>query len=307
MEIQMDKLMELGSRLKEQRRSLGLEREEIAIKIKVSAKTLHALEEAIPDSLPQPVFARGFARSYAEALGLKIDDTNPLITAAFPSDLINNINPDLSAAAREQSITINQTSNAKVMMVVIPVAIVIICVIGWFIYRSFAPGIRDAMQTPPAVTQQSAPVPAPADTPPQVEETAAPQNEPANVQPAAGPASTPAAQAAQPAPQPETRPAAALPGGHVSQSNARADSPIPAGMKRVSLFAKYECWIGAEFDENGRRSFTLEAGQTFVLDFRDKLTLTLGNAGAIDMRYNGQPYDTGGRFKEAKVLNFPPR
>lgn len=302
----MDKLMELGSRLKEQRRGLGLEREEIAIKIKVSAKTLHALEEAIPDSLPQPVFARGFARSYAEALGLKIDDINPLIVESFPSELINNINPDLSAAAREQSITINQTSNAKVMIIVLPLIIAIIGVIGWFVYRSFAPGIKDALQTPPVVTQQSAPVPAPAAVPSQTEETAAPQNEPADVQPSASPAATPA-QAAQPEPRQETRPATPLPGGHVVQSNAKADSPIPTGMKRVSLFAKYECWIGAEFDENGRRSFTLEAGQTFVLDFRDKLTLTLGNAGAIDMRYNGQPFDTGGRFKEPKVLNFPPR
>lgn len=309
----MDKLMELGSRLKEQRRSLGLEREEIAIKIKVSAKTLHALEEAIVDSFPQPVFSRGFARSYAEAMGMNMDEMNQLITAAFPSDLINNINPELSATAREQAITINQPSNSKPMMLAIPLLIAALALVGWFVYRSFAPGIMDAMQSPPPVTQQSAPVrPAPVQP---VEEAPAPAEEQTaeELQPSAGPVQTAQAQAAQasaqsaqPAPQPEAS-VVNLPANHVPQSNARADSPIPAGMKRVSLFAKYECWVGAEFDVSGRRSFTLEAGQTFVLDFRDNLTLTLGNSGAIDMSYNGQPYNINGRFREAKVLHFPPR
>jgi hypothetical protein len=93
----------------------------------------------------------------------------------------------------------------------------------------------------------------------------------------------------------------------VPQSNSRADTPLPGDTHRVVLFAKYECWIGAEFDEIGRRSFTLEAGQTFVLDFKRKLTITLGNSGAIDMSYDGRPYDIGGRFREARVLNFPPQ
>lgn len=311
MQIEMDKLMELGTTFKVKRRELGLEREEVAIKIKVSAKTLHALEEAIPDSLPQPVFARGFARSYADFLGLNMKATAELIAEAFPMEPTSNINPELSSAAREQSITINQTSNAKLLAVVVPVGLIIAGLIGWFVVKTF---FVSSENTPVAVSQQSTQVrpaqvsQAPAKPQPTATENAAPTQDAAPAQPeqAAQPSAT--EQAPAPAEQPDdARPPLNLPPNQVSQSNARGDSPIPSGHKRVVLFAKYECWVGAEFDEIGRRSFTLEAGQTFVLDFKNKLTLTLGNAGAIDMSYNGKPFDVGGRFKEARVLNFPPR
>lgn len=329
MQIQTDKLMELGSLLKEKRRELGLEREEIAIKIKVAAKTLHALEEAIPDSLPQPVFAKGFARSYAQALGLDMEVLNALIAEAFPMDFKDNVKPELSSASREQSITINQTSNAKLLVFVVPLLLIILGLAGWFLFKAFmtgddqvAPASRQSSQAgqvrpvpaaPQGVSAQPAPAAPSVASPAEPVEAAASSSVSA---PAPQPAATPA-QPASPTAAPSDNPPAAqpdaarqpmdFPPNQVPQSNARADSPIPSGMHRVVLFAKYECWVGAEFDGVGRRSFTLEAGQTFVLDFKQKLTLTLGNSGAIEMSFNGQPYEIGGRFREAKVLVFPPQ
>ncbi len=329
--MQTEKLMELGARLKGRRLELGLEREEVAIKLKVSAKTLYALEEALDDSLPQPIFARGFVRSYAKIMNMDLAELDTLINEAFPAAAMDNINPELSAAAREQSITINQTSNAKVLLVAVPLLLLVIVGIGMVVYHFWGDNIKDAVNRP-AVTSQSgttasnAPpargaqpyTPAPAAN--QADSTAHTQAAPMQTASATPevPASSRAAEpapsaptAAAPeaaAPQPATaaRPAD-YPPNLVTQSNARADSPIPAGSMRVVLFAKYECWIGAEFDDYGRRSFTLEPGQTFVLDFKSKLKLTLGNAGGIDMSYNGAAYDTGGRFRESKVLNFPPQ
>lgn len=328
MQIQTDKLMELGSLLKEKRRELGLEREEIAIKIKVAAKTLHALEEAIPDSLPQPVFAKGFARSYAQALGLDMEVLNALIAEAFPMDFKDNVKPELSSASREQSITINQTSNAKLLVFVVPLLLIILGLAGWFLFKAFMAGddqvapasrqisqagqVRPVSAAPQGSSAQPAPAVPPAEPAEPVEGAAAsPASAPAP-QPAAAPAQPVSPPSAPPAGAPSAQPEAArqptdFPPNQVPQSNARADSPIPSGMHRVVLFAKYECWVGAEFDGAGRRSFTLEAGQTFVLDFKQKLTLTLGNSGAIDMSFNGQPYEIGGRFREAKVLVFPPQ
>lgn len=312
MQIEMDKLMELGARLKEERRGLGLEREEVAVKIKVSAKALHALEEAITDSLPQPVFVKGFARSYAEYLALDMEEFNALIAEAFPVEFKDNVRPELTPTAREQSITINQTSNAKLLAIVVPLLLIILGAAGWFVFRAFMPG-DDAAAPVSLQDGQNRPVYAPPAPPvqpedaPQPDEAAAPEAPASEAAPqtAAPSAST---QAASPSAQPEpARPALDLPPSQVPQSNARGDSPIPSGMQRVVLFAKYECWVGAEFDDVGRRNFTLEAGQTFVLDFRRKLYLTLGNSGAVDMSYNGRPYEIGGRFREAKVLAFPPQ
>lgn len=316
MQIEMDKLMELGSRLKAKRRGMGLEREEVAIKLKVSARTLHAIEEAISDSLPQPVFAKGFARSYAEELGMYTDEISDLISQAFPMELIDNVKVELSSTAREQAISINQASNTKLLAVIIPLCLLVLGAGGWFLFNTFILGEKTPLSVirPSSQAGQVRPVPGPEPAQPDEAQQAAPEGEgQAEPQsPAAdgagqsgGPA--PAQAATPPAAQPEATRNLNLPPNQVAQSNARADSPIPSGAQRVVLFAKYECWIGAEFDATGKRSFTLEAGQTFVLDFKQHLTLTLGNAGAIDMSYNGKPYETGGRFREAKVLAFPPQ
>ena len=145
--------MELGAFLKEKRMEQGLEREEIASKIKVSAKTLYALEEALTDSLPQPIFAVGFARSYAKALGLETDEAHALIQEAFSVGSLNNINPELSALSREKSITINQTSNARAALVLMPIILLLIIGLLWGIYQIFGGDIRDIIASPPAAEQ----------------------------------------------------------------------------------------------------------------------------------------------------------
>lgn len=316
MQIEMDKLMELGTMLKDKRRGLGLEREEISIKIKVSAKTLHALEEAIIDSLPQPVFARGFARSYAESLGFNMDDVNQIISQAFPADFTGNVNPELSSAAREQSISINQTSNAKLLAVVIPLVLLVLGVAGWFAYKTFFADIDTGPVS--SASQQSRPVAGVQEPPRKPDAEAGNAVDTAPAEPDA-PVNAPddaadqQATAQTPPPAQNTQQQA---GGsqdisisHVRQSNARADSPIPSGRQRIIVFARGKCWVTANFDDSeGYRDFMLEAGEIFVLDFKKNLVLELGNSGGVEMSYNGQSYKiAGGSVGVPKKLTFPPQ
>ncbi|MCL1889146.1 MAG: helix-turn-helix domain-containing protein [Desulfovibrionaceae bacterium] len=305
--IQVDKLMELGALLKEKRCSLGLEREEIALKIKVSTKTLYALEEALVDSLPQPIFAKGLIRSYAQTLGIDPASIQELIAASLSISTLDNINPALSASAREQSITINQTSNTKAFAVFIPIMLLLIGGLGFGAYRLLGTEIKALLRgeetelpaengtdhglTPAVPPAQEQPPPQSNATPIQLAALDMPQNAPdTQIVPAAAPPAE-----------------ADFPPSLSRQSNTRPNSPIPAGNKRVVLFAKAECWVGAIFDDTGERSFVLEPGQSFALDFRNKLKLTLGNSGVIEMSYNGQPYSLNGRFREAMVINLPPQ
>ncbi|MDR2050461.1 MAG: DUF4115 domain-containing protein [Deltaproteobacteria bacterium] len=314
--MQVDKLMDLGTRLREKRESLGLEREDIAVKIKVSAKTLYALEEALVDSLPQPIFARGFIQAYAEAVGIGPGEINDLIAATFPSDSLYNINPGLSSSAREQSITINQTSNAKAALIVVPF-LLLFAALALGIYYFFGEDIKELLGGgSSADTQQSGSLHAGAVASPLADEAgggelvesggADSSSQTRGLVAEAGPGEAPAE--AEPEVETAFLPSAGQSSPQftvVRQSNARANSPIPPGSMRVVLFAKDECWVGAEFDNSGTRGFSLEAGQTFVLDFKDRLKLTLGNSGVVEMSYNGRPYNIGGRFREARVLHFP--
>lgn len=63
-------MRELGLHLREKRESAGLDLEAIHAKTKIRKRYLIALEEGDWSVLPGEVYARGFVRSYAEALGL---------------------------------------------------------------------------------------------------------------------------------------------------------------------------------------------------------------------------------------------
>lgn len=67
---QVERLVEIGTRLRECRESQGLTIESVAATTKIQRRILQALEAADSSSLPEPVYVRGFIAKYATALGL---------------------------------------------------------------------------------------------------------------------------------------------------------------------------------------------------------------------------------------------
>ena len=63
----------IGERLRDARRHLGLDLEEITARTKIRARYLIALEEERWDALPSAAYARSFLHTYAEELGLDAD------------------------------------------------------------------------------------------------------------------------------------------------------------------------------------------------------------------------------------------
>jgi cytoskeleton protein RodZ len=63
-------MKDLGRVLRERREQLGISLDELQTKTKIRKRYLMALEEGNWDLLPGAVYARGFVKSYAEALGL---------------------------------------------------------------------------------------------------------------------------------------------------------------------------------------------------------------------------------------------
>jgi cytoskeletal protein RodZ len=68
----------VGAYLRQMRESRGVSLEEIARVTRVTASYLHALEADDYDSLPVPVFTRGFIRAYCQALGVSPDEAMAL-------------------------------------------------------------------------------------------------------------------------------------------------------------------------------------------------------------------------------------
>lgn len=67
---QVEKLKELGSRLRHFRTEQSLRIEEVAARTRIQARLLNAIEEGRLDQLPEPVYIKGFIKRFADALGL---------------------------------------------------------------------------------------------------------------------------------------------------------------------------------------------------------------------------------------------
>lgn len=65
----------MGIKFQRARRKLGLSIADVAAELCISSRNLKALERGDLDELPGAVYAMGFARSYAEFLGLDADDS----------------------------------------------------------------------------------------------------------------------------------------------------------------------------------------------------------------------------------------
>ncbi|HEY9610143.1 helix-turn-helix domain-containing protein [Allocoleopsis sp.] len=78
---QVEKLEELGSRLRQFRTEQSIPLEEVAAQTRIQARLLNAIEEGRLDELPEPVYIKGFIKRFAEALGLNGAE----FASAFPT------------------------------------------------------------------------------------------------------------------------------------------------------------------------------------------------------------------------------
>lgn len=77
---------ELGAKLRQQREKKGLSIGEISERLKLPARQIEALENGEYAQLPEPVFVRGFLRSYGRFLDLDDDILNAALAHISPSN-----------------------------------------------------------------------------------------------------------------------------------------------------------------------------------------------------------------------------
>lgn len=160
--MEVASLQELGAYLKSHREAKGISREELALRIKVSAKNLNALEEGLVDALPQPVFTRGFIRSYAQVLGLDIAEVTDMIDQVMPQNSMDNINPDSSPSMMEQTMPINHAEKSSKFPLLLLIIVAVLAVGGWFVYSQFGSQIKDMFNAENTSVNSSANYVAPA-------------------------------------------------------------------------------------------------------------------------------------------------
>jgi cytoskeleton protein RodZ len=74
----------------------------------------------------------------------------------------------------------------------------------------------------------------------------------------------------------------------------------------VAIHAREDSWISINADGK-TSSELLAAGSDRAIRARKEIIARVGNAGGVDLRFNGKKIDTGGQFGDVETLTFGPR
>ena len=343
-------LKELGIALREAREAKNLDIEDVAIRIKVSARVLRAIEDGDRDGLPHAVYARGFIKSYGALLGVDNDLVMRAVDEAYPFEVPEELLPESVMA---QPPARARTGLSPVVLVLAALVLLAALGGGWHYRQQSA---RDAdmpkvaqpaqsaepVQSVPPITPDSPVTPITADAQPASAADAAPlanatvpvamsgttgmaanatnataaASSTLDAQPgrnATAPVAVAPATLAAPAPAQAATPSGAPQGGVFDSEAAAGEgadtdgSVLAGGTHRIVVIALADCWVHSSADDSDVRQFSLHKGQTFALTFTKRLTLKLGNAGGVRIRYNGQEQPAPGESGQVRTLVFPPQ
>lgn len=160
-QIQAEKLLELGDRLRECRESQFITLEEVAGKTMIQPRILRAIEAGKLHQLPEPVYVQGFIKRYADVLGLDGSE----FAHAFPLNVdIHSIQPSWQDSPAAQLRPIHLYA-AYVVLIVAAVS-----GLSYVLSRSSSPWVNNR----PASPQPSIAASAPAESPVASAPTASP-------------------------------------------------------------------------------------------------------------------------------------
>ena len=120
---------ELGALLKTKRTEKNIAIGEVAERLKFSAKQIESLESGDYKGLPEPIFIKGFIKTYARFLGLDIDQITVLLNEAFPSQ-VTAIASTSPAAESQNGLNFQDQKKSKSFPKWLPLLVVAAAVVG---------------------------------------------------------------------------------------------------------------------------------------------------------------------------------
>lgn len=292
-----------GAQLRLERERQKLDLKKIADDTRISHRYLEAIEADDMSALPGDFFYKAFIRQYGRYLGMNTDELERQITgdlapaAAAPAPTLSGYAATEAAkAAAEEDRQIKLLRESLKGKPLRPpqddgmskrwlafAAVIILGCIGYFSW----PTIQERLLAPKKQVEVAS-TPAPA--PPPV--TPAPvQTQPVTQDPTPAPT--------EPAPQPtQTAPP-------IAAANAATTPPAAtSGQFSLTVQAKSITWIRLTADGNKVYGGTIEAGETKTVNAKF-VELIVGNAGTLDVIYNGKPIQFGTKG-EVKTLLITP-
>jgi cytoskeleton protein RodZ len=283
----------LGDRLRREREMRGVTLEEISESTKISKRSLQALEEEDFDLLPGGIFNKGFVRAYARYLGIDEEQAVADYLSASNEQPPPEDQFPLEVRKKEEGTPPLNPKRSLLPLILAALALVVV-VGGWTFWTKY----KSQETSPEIVTAVNAPAnPAPGTTP--AESAVLPVSDKnATV--------SPATQTSEPATTPS--------GSSSDQGNTSSelsDPPVPSEEAskrffRISVKAREGSWVSIVADGSTIIQGMLNVDEQREAKAGKQIVLRIGNAGGVEVSYNGKPLGVIGKEKEPRTLTFTP-
>ena len=292
---------EFFEELKRVRESKGLRLEDISRRYRIRLSFLESIESGSFENLPEPVYTKTFIKTYAGILGT---DAGPIlaryakyIEKTMPAPAPETPKEPVREAGSENAVFDKLKSmGSKLGWAVF--ALVVLVVLGIYVSQDdgqkpvqVKTAAREAVK-PPEKLPESPPVEATQAAPPVQQPEAAPQ--PQAPEQAAAPA-----QAAAPEPRrPETPPPA-------EKKEPSPPAAPAAGALSLKIEATEAAWVQVKADKKPAVQKLMQAGEILSTEARERITVDLGNAGGVQITFQGQSLGSPGKRGEVAHLVYP--
>jgi cytoskeleton protein RodZ len=253
----------------------GITLAEISESTKISKRWLQALEEEDFTLLPGGVFNRGFVRAYAHFLGINEEEAVADYIGASNEQPPPEDQFPLEIHEKPDSPPLN--SRRSVLPVLCAVLALILGAGGWMLWIKHRPQESAVVKRPSTASAALPPA----------------QTQATSVSLASGYGSNLAGS------NQESRDVAP----HSRQSSR---PPVDDGRGPISVVikARKDSWISIAADGQPASEFTLTANNERSVTADRELVLKTGNAGGIEVSYNGKTLGTLGKDRQVRTLTF---
>jgi len=264
-------LPSFGEKLKQERTKRAVTLDQISQTTKIGTRMLQALEEERFNQLPGGIFNKGFVRAYARCIGM--DEDQAVADYLEASGEAPPPKPALQAEAITEMQPEERRRESPPRELpwgwFAALLLIVALALSFWSYRKREhrePPARHVASTAPAVRSP---------------------------QPDVAPASANA--------NPATRAASSG-----SAATPQAPPSAPAGGFAVLIQAREDSWVSIVADGNPVGSTLLIAGTERTVHARKEVVIRAGNAGALDLSFNGRKLPSQGGYGEVKTLTFSP-
>ncbi len=293
---------EFGEVLRQLRTEKNLSIDDVARRIKIPARTLQDFESGEQHCTLHPVYCRGFAKAYAEFLGMDKAELENALNALYPPEDEEYDSPVLMVARRKEGPWRGWLAAF--------VIIVLFLAGAWYVYANGLPTLSWLSSLSEIVKQNDAPLTNATGASPQADTASPPSPEFTQETVRTGTpfnqlnATAPGASVEAPRNMASITPEGSLNPPVQANSTAIGLTDAAGPHRLVIVTGSSDCWTESRVDKEEKRSVYLKSGQTHILTFQRGLTLRLGNIAGVKLRLDGQPYEIPPGHGNARTLVF---